>query len=451
MTIQERRLTGRLMSVAICLLMAAGFSSDAAGQNNPEKKPAPYRYPNECDPTISPKIPTTVFPILEQYPANCFSWDSFFALNWPAMGAGVPDTKKKLGEPGPVVWETYRDSDTVFLPDGAEPKPWGADFDLQNVHGRILKQPAKSRPGVPHLHLVNEAAPTVDSWLIARNGTVTLFEKLVNKTEFDYILSNGFYSAANQHAAMGSDKKGVNQPAGSIEIKAAWMQLTKEANPDWSIFLTTKAMIPSKFPVVPAGEPNATPFVEATMGLVAIHIIHKLPNAPQYIWSTFEHKDNCPDATDENVDRDYNYYNPKFQLQNFNLAPLKNPNQVKRVTKLPGIVTQINAKAHAAVRKYEETENVKTPFANYILVNTQWPSDAVVVPPAARAPLPNGNMIPRTLLNTMLETYVQDKYISCIDCHVGATIANDRNGNPSSFGSDYSFLYGLAQWPKKAE
>lgn len=236
-----------------------------------------------------------------------------------------------------------------------------------------------------------------------------------------------------------------------MEIKAAWMQLSKEANPDWSIFLTTKAMIPKTFPVVPEGEPHATEFVEATMGLVALHIIHKLPNAPQYIWSTFEHKDNCPDATDENVDRDYSYYNPKFQPQNFNLTPFQNPNQVKRVTKLPGIVTLINAKAHAAVRKYEETENVKTPFANYILVNTQWPSDAVVVPPAAKVPLPNGNMIPRTLLNTMLETYVQDKYISCIDCHVRARIANDRNGNPSSFGSDYSFLYGLAQWPKKAE
>src|SRR5262245_61444244 len=41
-----------------------------------------------------------------------FSWRAFIALNWPSLtGAanrGLPDRSKKLADPGPRVWETYK-------------------------------------------------------------------------------------------------------------------------------------------------------------------------------------------------------------------------------------------------------------------------------------------------------------------------------------------------------
>src|SRR5580658_6557083 len=45
--------------------------------------------------------------------ANIFSWEEFFALNWPAKPGqrGVPDESRPFSDPaGPRVWETWKES-----------------------------------------------------------------------------------------------------------------------------------------------------------------------------------------------------------------------------------------------------------------------------------------------------------------------------------------------------
>src|SRR4051794_5993287 len=50
-------------------------------------------------------------------PFDNFSWRAFIALNWPALSGaanrGQPDTAKKLSDPGPRVWETYKDRSSL--------------------------------------------------------------------------------------------------------------------------------------------------------------------------------------------------------------------------------------------------------------------------------------------------------------------------------------------------
>lgn len=397
-------------------------------------------YPNACVAKVAPLLPADVTPILEQYPANCFSWQQFIYLNWPASAtqAGQPDTKKKLGDPGPVVWETYRDIHSIFLDGAKKPAPWGAGHDAASVVGRHLARTSKSIREVPELGEITQAAPTLDSWLVAKNGTLTRYEVRVNQIEFEYIDKNGFYDANKQQAAMAPGGQGINQPVGSMEIKAAWLELTEEF--DKSRFLTMEATIPKN--------PNVEPETEkrkAIMGLVGLHIIHKTPNSPQYIWCTFEHADNAPDYDQDGSDRPYNFFTPHFQAQNFNLTPEQNPNQVKRITKISAMTRNLNEKMHKLIKDYNRENRTNSPLANYVLIDAQWPGDALVVKPRAKIPLPDGNMIPRTLLNTTLETYVQNDRISCMDCH--RTAATARKG--SKFGSDYTFVYGLAKTPKK--
>ncbi|HEC84751.1 MAG TPA: hypothetical protein ENI48_05865, partial [Thioploca sp.] len=62
---------------------------------------------------------------------NDFAYQSFIALNWPAKqgegsNRGEPDTTKKLGAQGPVVWMTYKRPSEVFLENAKTPNGWNA-------------------------------------------------------------------------------------------------------------------------------------------------------------------------------------------------------------------------------------------------------------------------------------------------------------------------------------
>lgn len=67
--------------------------------------------------------------LTRQADANCFAWQEFIALNWAASSAmrGQPDKNvpaSQFGDPNdqqPTVWETYKESDEVFLADAKDP------------------------------------------------------------------------------------------------------------------------------------------------------------------------------------------------------------------------------------------------------------------------------------------------------------------------------------------
>jgi hypothetical protein len=57
-----------------------------------------------------------------------FAWDLFIAINHPAdlnAERGTPDRSKKLGDPGPTVWETWKLARTeIYLPNACKPAAW---------------------------------------------------------------------------------------------------------------------------------------------------------------------------------------------------------------------------------------------------------------------------------------------------------------------------------------
>src|SRR5258706_8812073 len=50
-----------------------------------------------------------------------FMWQMFIAINWPLSGA--QDCSGTLGS-APVVWESWRLQQEVYLPDGSDPTQW---------------------------------------------------------------------------------------------------------------------------------------------------------------------------------------------------------------------------------------------------------------------------------------------------------------------------------------
>ena len=463
-------------------------------------------------PTVSSTIPKDMAAPVSQANANCFAWQEFIALNWLAdpttCAASGSATAAQFGVPNdmsPVVWETYRTPEEVFLPGAVPPAGWctqqplppklkalPAAKGLQATSSegfKSLTMDSKFADGPPlELNGFTEAG-TNGAWLTDQAGQLTMYEIRMNQDEFSYIDTNKLYDARNQ-APLATSAAGINLPdqfstdatVGSIELKAAWVELDDPAT--WPMFKTSKAIV--DYP----SDPDHPKVV--TVGLVGLHIIHKTASGQQFIWGTFEHVDNDPSTSDiksGNLLPSYTYYNQNCNpstdhyrcVANAMPQPGKDPYSapVQVVREQP--IESISSDNVAGLNQYAwqqiSAANPSSVFLNYELVNTLWPNNNTIVNPAATVPLPSGNPQPPPsqiiVANTTMETYFQTM-LTCSDCHDSAPIATVKGrtdllivpnaitttsrptsttGSPPSssttsttaaFGADYSFLLNMA-------
>lgn len=408
--------------------------------------------------TISPNLPIseTVTPpkTIEsiQHGFDVFSWESFIALNWPADKNGEADKSVTIGQkPGAMtVWQSYKESRDIFLPQGATPPGWNepvmppSECDAQD-HKPVLVQVGKT------LNVLDESGePFKTGPLIDQHGQYTRYEILTNKIMFDYILDKGLYSKAGQ-AAFGkaanfpisqnpstdSNDKTTQDKSGSILVKAAWMVMNEEH--DQSKFHISQAYVYNN----PSENAGVQPACELeTVGLVGLHIATKVDGSPQWAWSTFEHIDNAPTQGETPSKDRYNYY--KVDCDDCTAVntppdrpwdpaiPFTKPSQIERVIPIDAATKALNDQYHYAL-------NAAVPgsvWANYELISTQWPSNATSTTD------PTGAPAPAFLANTTLETYIQGSVrqtsSSCIQCHNNAT---ETNG----LFSDFTYLLQRAQ------
>jgi len=394
---------------------------------------------------LSPMIPgdvnvtaTTVSIDAFQPDFDVYSWNTFIALNWPPGPDGNGDPTQTIGKNGDndTVWEHYRDVSDIFLPGGAKPT-WNGPVPIPNV----CKALNKGNLDVVTQVGKNLLTPSVVSAtsqpfntgpIIDQNGVYTRFQILVNKTMFDYILANSLYSKAGQKVftppvnfTSGSiDNNGKTLVEGAIMVKSAWKVIGAAEK---SRFHSQDVLVysaPSKNPKYPA-KCNLK-----TVGLVGLHIGHKTQNAPQWLWSTFEHVDNVP--TDAEVKSgklkgQYNYYNPACKTCRVNQIPPRpwNPTKVSAFHSQIVRMNQFNLPIYAAsaaarnadAQKLLRGVNQNSVWANYQLISTMWPTDPKQ---------PFGAPAPTFLANTTLETYIQGTVpnvsSNCIECHNNATM-----------------------------
>ncbi len=384
---------------------------------------------------------------------SCFGWQLFLTLNWPADGGS------KFGAPGataPVIWEAYKGASEVFSK--SVPTAWGSAAPKRIV----------ATSAVIHL---TEALQADNNWLTDRSGNVVYYESRVNEDEFEYIVANKLYSQQGLYQAF-TTGTGLSLPDGSaapyeegaIEVKAAW-RIVPEAE---------RAAMESRYKLSTAligDAPNPV-----TVALIGLHIAKKTPSSPQWVWATFEHEDNAPDAGAADPSKSYNLYDPalaatyrpnqsdppsKFDSP---ATPRTKPVQVSRLTPISAVSQQLNALMSRLI-KLRFADSV---FQHYQLIDVQWAKEPQATQAKPTAPLPTGSPMPATLANVAMESYMQEKnsgggalYLdesspdygksSCIGCHATAAITPTfagvtiAPGAPRRWFTDYSALFFRAQ------
>lgn len=461
--------------------------------------------------TMKPVLPPN-FNLANQTNADCIAWQQFIYLNWAASSStpGTPDTSvpsSQFGLPGntkPTVWQTYVLANLLFSGD------------------RTALKKAAANPGRLNLSVLSESS-TLDlsaigqasgsklepDWLTDQRGGLTYYTVSINLDEAAYISGQNLTSFAGQEACASNagqnGKGGFNLPmgpgdvdcagnaktfglnVGSIELKAAWVVLPSDGSLNYR-YLTAQATVTD-----PYGNTS-----NQTVGLTGLHIIRRLPGAPQFLWSTFEQVDNAPDNGGDTVNLPanpnrkpspgYTYFNPscdpttdfyKCEANKAPSVPCTNtsppylpqgcspyaaPVQVTRITPVENVA---NSTSQYAWNLFP----AQSVFNYYRLIDVQWPSLPTAVPPQSVVPLPAGGITPakatRIVANTTMETYVQTQS-GCMDCHQYADIAQSAavtffrkngmtqrsvtlfpmaetgtkadSGNPH-YGSTYSFIF----------
>ncbi|HYO69471.1 MAG TPA: hypothetical protein VEU33_25675, partial [Archangium sp.] len=432
--------------------------------------------------------------LTRQADANCFAWQEFISLGWVASPTmrGQPDTSvppSKFGTPldtSESVWESYKEANEVFLPDAKNPGQWNS---APGSSIKLLGGMKSELDPVPTLDLseVGQASQG-HPWLTAQNGLLTLYERRMNEDEFNYIVQNKLYDATVQQTFVQSP--GINLPdgtassaaygsLGAIETKAAWIELPNQA--DWPRFKTSWAMV--QYP----GQQQPKKVV---VGLVGLHIIHKTALGQQFIWATFEHRDNAPnreEVASGALKSSYTYFNPKCDpatdyykcTANANPVtykgadktnPYNAPIQVVREVAIPSRPNDDVVSLNQYVWNQLRAANPNSVYLNYQLVNTLWSNQNTPIPAGSHVPLFAGQLSPgpqqEPVANTVLETYVQN--LTCLACHASAPIATVKTppttlkvfdpakyGTPAAaqnaYASDYSFLFESAQTPKTSK
>jgi hypothetical protein len=463
--------SARLGGGVAALLLLAGCPKPAETVKQPaapeSTTPSPTLSPTPLLPALSPDIPFdltfTGDGSLEglQHDFDVLSWDTFVALNWPAAANGQPDKNKLIGsQDASPVWQSWKEPYEIFLPGGAPPPPWGtlrtapqdwppACKTLFREGMTLLNQVGKT----PNL-LGDSTQPFKTGPLIDQNGRYARFEIVVNQPMFDSIVADKLFSKQNQRSATkvvfpcGSATT-TPPTVGAITVKASWKILSDEEKKNGH-FHMTEAIVYTP----PSDEPPVTEKCELlTVGLVGMHIVHKTIGAPQWVWSTFEHIDNCPTEGEPAAKPQYNFFSKNSPAPSPNEPPPRpwDPNkteppdrrvQVVRKIPIPAPEKALSALYHDALRKI----NPDSVWLNYELVNTQWPTnpakgcDVETTAPVDRI----GTPAPQFLGNSTLESYIQGKVpnvsSSCMECHANATtFTSGRPGNIPIF-SDFTFL-----------
>ena len=309
----------------IALLLGAGSLVTAAAissaQTSPPAPPpfgppvAPGRMVQTADmTTANPLIPADIYrngAVAHQDLAT-FAWLEFISAVSPNAGGkrGYPGgsfASTGNSTTGPLVWETYQHRTELFPcnvsggnPAPTPPQPWGALPNyVTTVMGStpqlcstIKVQPGVSgaQSGLPFNNL-DEANQIGQNTLFfpvtpgnpqPATDPQVLFEAKVNQYESNYVAQN--YKTLIPQFGPFHFSPGITLPTTTVEVKAAWRPLSSiPANQQYRYHVANVLTY--------SGSDTAPVAKVVPYALIALHIIHKTPNYPAFIFATFEQVD----------------------------------------------------------------------------------------------------------------------------------------------------------------
>jgi hypothetical protein len=410
-----------------------------------------------------------------------YSWRTFVALNAPANGTTIDHSQAEM----PTRWEdmdNFKQLLDVMLPAGSQPPKWPTDRDgMEAEKVRLMPEACRPqyKPGMMVVKMIEESfnEPFKTGPLIDQQGHYAIFDILMNRQMFDYILKNNLFSKDGQKGAVGlavdfppgqnSDPtKNIVADIGAFMLKVSWKILGPEEIKAKN-FHMVNALVSMP---VREGSKLKPPCLPETLGLIGFHAVHKTASRPQWIWTSFEHIQNVPDrneVTAKTFHGPYHFFNtncrddcpaenatPPREFWQPDLA-LKLEfgdtfrSQIVRETPLTDAARHMNDIFHDILKG--------TVWENYMLLSTQWPSNFGCTNLHAdflRQPDMTCSPAPTYFANSTLETYSQGEVplasSSCIACHGNAVsfqtgASNQKPGEPRFNQSDFTFILEKAQ------
>lgn len=388
-----------------------------------------------------------------------FSWAEFIALNWPASSEGrgnplSPDDPGVFMSPpagSQTVWSTYKANWELFDQGTARPTPFDS-YDVA-VAPTCGTDPVAGATRKKTLVMTSKGNSVLDDGvqafsfpLVDDTRQYVMYEVRYGRQPYEFMRgrdddpSSWLYLAKNlvppAQITMPptlSKESGVSSvdQLGSIMIKAAWRDMAAVPRELWSRYHVVEAEV---------FDPSTQECAETSVGLVGLHLVQKLDQFPEWVWSTFEHVDvlagdrpgallpPCPSSDPECRQNGFKNRPPSTNLDPDQSARV--PVQALRLNPIPttpagASTVDANAAFQAAL--------AGTPWANYQLVVTQWPFAAddptQYRPPEERGSYPCTSGLPFPVtgaVNLTMETYFQSASSaagsgnSCMGCHFGA-------------------------------
>jgi len=424
----------------------------------PQAMPSPLisgNIPRQVAISGNPPTPQDARPFFDN-----FSWESFIALNWPALSGarGVADNPNDqaifFSAPNgvPVVWGTYKDSFDLFAQKDQRPSAWNSATSPVNPcpDGTAdQKTLIFTTKGDTPLMQTKEAFSFP---LIDQRGNFVYYDIRYGEAQYNFIRgqdsdpSSWLYLLKNL-APKENAQFGVQMPMtttsalGSIMVKAAWRIGTSRDDP--KRYYAINAQIYN---------PQTQTCASSTVLLVGLHIAHKVDPFTEWVWSTFEQIDNVPPDADvspkpspppngyysfnngTDTPKTPNGYNYKPPLTAPGTpTPTPSPVQVTRVNPIPNTP---QGQSTREVNMYYQGLLRGTVWQYYQLVVTQWPGNPGIGQGKPFMLMNNGGVYPQNTgaafpangaVNTTMETYFQTQNDaagaggnSCMSCHYRA-------------------------------
>ena len=410
-----------------------------------------HEIPVDVDPEIQAKLKKNndnFYALNQEF--NKFSWQSFVAIFWPRDAKGNP--LPKFTDEGTPTWMGWKEAFQVYREDGGVPAPWdskrtsgalGLVESVFNDHeARVFLSTETPTGHKGSATIADETDQAFAGKLFDQNGNVVVYEVLMNKEEYDYVVDNKLYNR-NGQIDFTNKHQIANFPAGdfkthkvgAVEIKFAWKIL--EANDHKERYYSVKGYVV---------DPKTKALVKKDLGMIGFHISQKTPTGKQWVWSTFEHIDNLDQNTTEkdgkttpihptlndpdclicpvNVDVESggstfqfnqgthgDYWTVTGDTNKYFASSNVMKTQAKRMIDIPIRVQQINQQMQA----YFKSQGSVWQF--YQLIDTQYPTDQNVPPgnnteagyhlPESVTNKAGGNPNIPLLTNISMETFFQ--------------------------------------------
>jgi hypothetical protein len=385
-------------------------------------------------------VVTPPTPVAKNWQAHYDSvmWAEFIKVVAPKGTGGTINDIPENSSDYISVFETWKNS--YFLFEGKNPPTaWDTLTTLSALPPECLDvNPAKVRMknfnGQDYFQVTDEfvqsgigtpIAPLVDA-----QGKYVRTEVLYNKIMYNYFFENEIYNPEGMvKFARDGNKDHFDFPYGSVMLKLTWKELDENDTADDFFQAQVYNIFIDQTGLNAAGEADSVVYCDSvvTMGLVGMHVSIKTQDQPEWIWSTFEHIDNAPNAKPRASieDKKYNFFNyalinkpaldnkapmyPEGYKYFTPVVPDQTPTQVTREEEIPQVTQDLNATMHGLLSN--------TVWANYELIGTQYQpmpgSDEIAV---GTHETDTSGFYPTLLANATLETYEQlDE--SCGGCH----------------------------------